>query len=292
LMGDSSKAIWDHIRQATDYLQSKGVGEPFASARVLMASVLGLPTSEMVLQRSRAVGPEESERFWAFIARRAEGEPVAYILGRCEFYSLEFEVSPNVLIPTPETEHVVEAAIDRAHELESPLLLDLGTGSGCIAISIAVHVERARVVATDISRQALVCAARNVERHGLSDRVWLVCADMVGCFGRAFDIVVCNPPYVSAGDTAGLSREVRKYQPTEALLSGETGLEFIGRMLREAHTALAPNGRLIFEIGMGQAEGACELATSAGWEIIDVRRDLADIERVIVAKRAQGGQTG
>ncbi len=284
-MSEAHTTVWENIRRATAFLQSRGVSEAFASARVLMAAALDTSSADVVVRRAKPMTREESERFWELIERRASGEPVAYILGRCEFYSIELEVERGVFIPRPETEHLVEVAIELARTIGNPLVLDVGTGSGCVAIALAKHVERARVVGTDVSHRALACAGRNAERCGVSERTAFVRADVAACFGQAFDLVVCNPPYVADAELAGLPPEVREYQPADSLAAGENGLDFIRRVLRDAHAVLVPHGYLAFEIGDGQKESASSLAESAGWKIIDVRRDLAGVDRVIVAQR-------
>lgn len=284
-MFNSLKTLWEHVQKASAYIESKRVSEPFASARILMASALELPSVEIVLQRTRELDSGESGKFWELVERRAQGEPIAYILGSCEFFSIQLKIGCGALIPRPETEHVVEAALDVIDKSSEPSVLDLATGSGCIAVAIAKNSERAKIVASDISESALSWAAKNVGEQGLGERINLVCADMVSCFAQAFDMVVCNPPYVSEFEFSSVSREVRDFEPKEALVAGDEGLDFIARMFDDARAVVVSGGHLIFEIGAGQIEGVKKLARSCGWGIIDVRRDFSGIERVVIAKR-------
>lgn len=284
-MSNSVRTLWEHIQKAATYIESKGVSEPFASARILMARALALPSVEIVLQRARELKSDESENFWKLVERRAQGEPIAYILGECEFFSIRLKVGKGALIPRPETELVVESALNIINSLSNPLILDLATGSGCIAVAIAKNCERCRLVASDISELALSWAAQNVENYGLGGRINLVCADMVSCFTQAFDMVVCNPPYVSESEFSLVSREIREFEPKEALVAGKAGLDFIERMFDETRAVIIAGGHLIFEIGAGKLEEVKRLAKSYFWEIIDVRRDFSGIERVVVAKR-------
>jgi len=278
--------LWENVQRAVEKIQSAGVSEPFASARTLMSSVLDIASEQVVLHRSRELNSDEAEKFWRLVERRAKGEPVAYILGRCEFFSIQLRVGQGALIPRPETEHVVEAALDLINRFDKPLILDLATGCGCIAIAIAKNSNRARIIASDVSKSALSWAARNVGEHGLSNRIMIVHADMVSCFAQVFDMVVCNPPYISESELRSISREVSGFEPNEALIAGESGLEFIARMLDETRRVIVPQGFLIFEISSGQFESIERLVRSCGWAIIDVRRDLANIQRVVVAKKA------
>ena len=285
MMDDDPKTVWDHIRRATDMLRDAGVAEPFASARVLMSFVLGVPTARLALERTRKLQADEARAFAELVERRASGEPVAYITGEREFFSMPFAVREGAFVPRPETEHVVEAVLDAARRFRRPAILDIGTGTGCIAIAVAKHLDEAFVVAADVSAAALECARENLRRHGLGDRVRLVRADAVSCFAEAFDIVVSNPPYVAAAEWDLLSREVRNFEPREALVSGKSGFEFIERMVQKCPSVVRSGGFLIFEVGDGQAERACELAKDAGWEIIDVIEDWSGVPRVVVAKK-------
>jgi release factor glutamine methyltransferase len=226
----------------------------------------------------------------ALVERRLAHEPVAYIVGEREFYGRPFRVTPAVLIPRPETEDVVDAALEalRAPSLSSrrepPRVLDVGTGSGCIAITIALEAPVADVAATDVSIEALEVARENAFRLGVADAVTFHRAALTGSSG-GFDVVVSNPPYVPLLDRSGLSRDVRDHEPALALFGGDDGLDVIRALLPEAARALSPGGRLIMEIGQGQASAVESLVVLAGLQWLGARPDLAGILRVIVAQR-------
>jgi release factor glutamine methyltransferase len=209
---------------------------------------------------------------------------MAYILGAREFYGRPFVVSPAVLIPRPETEHLVEAARRRTPS-DAPLIAEIGTGSGCVAVTLALEIPGARVVATDSSPEALEVARENSERHAVEDRVELrqgrdldPLQDLQGCV----DLLVSNPPYVSQAEFEGLERQVREWEPREALVAGPTGLEFLGRLTGPAAMLLGEGGWLLLEVGNGQAAPAREILE--GFDV-EVERDLAGIERVIHARK-------
>lgn len=276
------------VRECEARLQ--GVDSPRLSAQVLVADVLGLTRLGLSLERGRELTPDEIERIRAFAARRAAGEPLAYILGRREFYGLDFAVTPDVLIPRPETEHIIEAALD-AFSTDVPLCFaDLGTGSGILAVTLAHYFPHAVGLAVDLSGPALAVARRNARAHGVVDRIAFVQGDFIGPIlesGR-FDLIVSNPPYVTDEEYAQASREVTGFEPQTALVSGPDGLDHVRAMLPRALEALRPGGLLLMEIGCGQAEGVKIITSNQCQEFRDVGviKDLAGHDRVVSMRRA------
>jgi len=218
------------------------------------------------------------------IERRLAGEPIQYITGECEFYGLPFHVSKDVLIPRPETEHLVEKVLELAANLERPRIVDVGTGSGAIAIALARGLPFAQVTATDLSSPALDVARGNAELNGV--RVRLLEGDLLApVAGERFEFVVSNPPYVAAGDRETLAVEVREYEPEMALFAGRHGLDIYRRLTALAHDAVVPGGYVLFEIGHGQADAIADLFSAAGFRDIQFAKDLQGIDRVISARR-------
>jgi release factor glutamine methyltransferase len=220
------------------------------------------------------------------IARRAGGEPLQYITGHQEFFKLDFEVTPAVLIPRPETELIIEVALELLDNDPQPYLADIGTGSGCIAISILHELSAARAVATDVSTAALRVAQRNGERHGVADRLALLESD---CFSaldasRPFSLIASNPPYISDDELKSLQREVN-CEPRAALAGGLDGLSVIRRLLLEAPQYLRPGGYFVFEIGFRQSEAAEHLIDQRAWQLLEIRTDLQKIPRTFVLQR-------
>lgn len=225
-------------------------------------------------------------RYREFVARRLAGEPIQYIQGECEFYGLPFYVTRDVLIPRPETEHVVEKALQLAGHFTQPRIVDIGTGSGAIAVALAKHLLGASITATDISSAALVLARRNAERNGVAGRIRFVAGDLLASVtGEPFDLIVSNPPYVPESHRASLTVEVRDFEPAQALFAGTEGLAVYRRLIPEAFTALLPGGFLVLEIGHGQQEAIGALLDAAGFTAIEFPADLQGIPRVAAAQR-------
>jgi len=225
---------------------------------------------------------EQIAQFERWVERRARNEPVQYILGEAEFYGLTLRVTPDVLIPRPETEHVVEAVLSKAGREAAVRICDVGTGSGAIAVALAHELPRAAVTAVDISPTALEIARENAERHRVAGRVRFLESDLLSAVRKErFDVVVSNPPYVREDEV--LEAQVRENEPRLALYAGATGLEVVRRLIPEAWEALAPGGWLVMEIGQGQREEAGELL--AGWNEVNCKDDLQGIARVAIAQR-------
>jgi release factor glutamine methyltransferase len=222
----------------------------------------------------------------ALLDRRQRGEPIQYITGEAEFYGLPFRVTPAVLIPRPETEHSVEKLIELCKGLEPPRVLDVGTGSGAIAVAIAHELPHSSVTATDISAEALAIARENAERNGVAARVRFLQGDLLAPLsGERFDVVASNPPYVSSEDRASLDVEVRDYEPETALFAGPDGLGIYRRLILQAAEVLVPGGHIVLEIGYDQRDAIAELLTAGGFENIEFVPDLQGIARVAVGRR-------
>jgi len=225
---------------------------------------------------------EQAALYEDWLARRALHEPVQYIVGEQEFFGLKFRVTPDVLIPRPETEHLVEAALARTDRESAPRIADIGTGSGAIAVALAHALPQARITALDISTAALAVAQENAESHGVSDRIRFVESDLLAAVaGEQFDVVVSNPPYVAEGET--LEPQVRDYEPASALFAGAEGLDVYKRLIPQAWAALRPGGWLLLEIGHGQRDASERLLT--GWGSVSFIADLQGIPRVACAQR-------
>ncbi len=254
-------------------------------AALLLGRVLGLSEAEVLARDDRRVEPPDAERFRSLLERRLRGEPVAYLLGEREFFGRPFAVDPRVLIPRPETEHLIEEAL--ALELPAaPRILDVGTGSGAIAVTLALELPAARVTAVDLSPAALAVAAANAHRHGVVDRVRLAALDLaVGLRLGSFDLVVSNPPYVDPADRADLSPEIRDFEPAIALVAPGSGESVLVRLLSELDD-LAPGTPLLLEIGQGQAGRLETLAAGSLFELRCLRLDLAGIPRIATLTRA------
>ena len=255
---------------------------PRREAALLLGEVLGLEEAQLYARSDEDVPEPAALSYADLIRRRVARVPMAYLLGRREFYGRSFGVDPRVLIPRPETEHLVDAALRCTGA--GTRVLDLGTGSGCIAITVALERPEASVVATDLSLGALAVAAANCRRHGVDGRVRLVSVDLLSALGRrSFDVVVSNPPYIDTGEWDSLMPEVRDHEPPEALFAGD-GLDFYRRLLA-AGDRFAAGQQLLVEIGKGQLDGVVELAEGGGFAVEAVVADLAGIPRVVHLRR-------
>jgi release factor glutamine methyltransferase len=273
-------SVHECIAAARHTLLAAGIGELDApiDAEVIARHVLGWDRATL-LTRGREDPPAGfPERFNSLIDRRARHEPVAQIVGHREFWGLEFEVTRDVLVPRPDTELVVEVALDIVDRSRPVSILDVGTGSGCLAISLAVELPFARVIASDISAAALDVARRNAARHGVADRIHFVHANMFDGIDAGLNLIIANPPYVPAGEQ--LPRDVIEYEPHTALFAGPEGLDALKALIAGAQPHLTRAGSLIVEFGFGQADAVRALAAAACWGGISVRTDLQGIERI------------
>jgi len=274
-----------------DYLKDHGSETARLDAEVLLAEALGCRRIELYTRFEEQPGDGPRAAFRELVRRRAAGEPVAYLVGRREFYSLSFRVTPAVLIPRPETEHLVIALLDlaRAREDAGPCAVaDVGTGSGVIAVCAARHLPGCRVTAIDTGPAALAVARQNAADHGVADRIDFIQSDLFASVdGRAtFDFVVSNPPYVAEGEFDRLAEEVRRFEPREALLAGPRGTEVIERLVPQAAERLRPGGYLLIEIGPTIHAAARQvLQSEPRLELCDTIKDLARQPRVLVARK-------
>ena len=280
------KASWtilEVLQWTTARFQERGMGSPRLDAELLAAHAFGLSRVQLYTQFDRPLLPPELAALRELVKRRQAGEPVAYLTGRKEFWSLDLAVDKRVLIPRPDTETTVEEALERLKERtaeEPPRLADVGTGSGAIALALAKNHPQALVFACDVSPDALAVARANAERLGLA--VTFLegnLAEPLRALGR-FDLIVANLPYVRAGDIPGLAPEVRS-EPWLALDGGEDGLHLVRTLVAMAPEVLAPGGALVLEIGEGQAAATAELCRAAGLNDVRVRADLGGIDRVV-----------
>jgi release factor glutamine methyltransferase len=283
-------SLHERLTEARELLVGAGVSpaEAALDAELLARHVLECDRATLLI-RSRAPLPSAFDRLFApLVARRAAREPTSYIVGHREFWGLDIEVTRDVLIPRPETELIVEEALAVAPRLLTHRIIDVGTGSGCLAVALAVEFPSARVIATDISPAALRVAERNAQRHQVSGRVSFVECDLLAGIEDHAQLIVSNPPYVPTGDVNTLQPEVAQYEPASALYAGDDGLAVIRRLFSAATSCLAEDGRLITEFGFGQEAGVRAAATDAGWHVARVRNDLQGIPRVAVLTLTAG----
>jgi release factor glutamine methyltransferase len=279
-------SIAESLRDASQALDAAGVPEARREAGSLLSFVTGKDRTFLISHSEEPLDNTDLNLFREVVARRAEGEPLQYITGVTDFYGREFRVTPDVLIPRPETELLVEAALGVVEGISAPLICDIGTGSGCIAVTLVCERGDAQAVAVDISEPALAVAKQNAHRHGVSDRIALRISNCFqGLEPALFDLVVSNPPYVSSNALEGLQREVRDHEPLVALSPGADGLSVIRRLLQDAAVFLKPNGHLIMEIGFDQGEAVREIIDPVVWRLIEIRPDLQSIPRIVVVQK-------
>jgi release factor glutamine methyltransferase len=287
-MSDEPWTVGRLLTWTAGWLASKGSDSPRLDAEVLLAHVRGCQRILLYAAFDEELADEPRGRFRELVRRRAAGEPVAYLVGSKEFFSLPFTVTPAVLVPRPETEGLVVRAIDLCKAAAAPRIIDVGTGSGAIAVTLAKHLPRAVLTATDVSPPALDVARANAVRHGVADRIEFVECDLLvasGCIGP-WDLIVSNPPYVRADECADLPRDVRDFEPRGALVAGPRGVEVIERLAAEAVTRLVPDGWLLIEAGPAVAvEVEAILSTTPGLVPQPTIKDLAGLPRIFQARR-------
>ena len=278
-------SIAEAILHGANNLRRAGVPEERREAGSLLMHVLDRDRTYILGHAEDLLTDEQVEEFSESLEARAQGKPLQYITGRQEFFGLEFEVNNDVLIPRPETELLVEAALSIVSPNETPFICDVGTGSGCIVITLLHKLARARGIALDISAAALAVAERNATRHGVQERLSFVTSDCFAglepAFGQTFDLIVSNPPYVAERAVDGLQREVRDFEPPVALTAGEDGLSVIRRLLIEARAYLKSAGFLIFEMGFDQHDAVKELIDENVWKLLEIYDDLQGIPRTV-----------
>jgi release factor glutamine methyltransferase len=274
------------IAEGAETLAAAGVNESRSEAGLLLMHVLQRDRAFLIAHPEQVLSADQHKQFRSSISRRAEGEPLQYITGHQEFFKLDFEVTPNVLIPRPETELIVEVGIEILKNEAASFFADLGTGSGAIAISLLRELPQARAIAVDVSPKALEVAKRNAERHSVIDRLRLFESDLFSAIDstESFDLIASNPPYVSTDDLNRLQREVR-HEPRGALEGGPDGLSIIRRLLKDAAKFVRRGGYLVLEIGFGQSEAVELLIDRHVWSLIERRADLQGIPRTLVLQR-------
>lgn len=281
------KTISDLLQEGTFYLEEKTIPQPRREAELLLCALLSVRRIDLYLDPRQPVPSPLQERFQSWLDRRGVREPIQYILGQTDFFGIPFFIERGVFIPRPETEMIVEAALT----LFPPpaRILDLCTGSGALAVALAKQLPSAQVVATDLSEKALAVARRNAERHDCRSRILFVRGDLLEPLQlkkSAFDLIVCNPPYIPERDRAGLQPEVRDYEPEGALFASEEGTAFYRRILREAPPLLEAGGHLLLELGDGQARRLERLMNERpDWNVAFLR-DLAGIDRIALCSPA------
>jgi release factor glutamine methyltransferase len=297
------------LNWVTGYFTEKEIDSPRLSAEILLGHVLSLKRIELYTQFDKLVDKEQLRQLHALVKRAGQDEPVAYLTGKTEFYSIQLNVTPACMIPRPETELLVERAIEflRARTAENAsmqggiisggthtgarFVCDLCTGSGCIAVAIATNFPGAHIIATDICDAALDVAAANVEKHHLKERITLLCGDLFDPLipqldTSKFDLIVCNPPYVSAPEFEALERNVKDYEPKLALFAGDDGLDIYRRIIEKADLFLKPDAALMLEIGYAQGPAVTDLLEQTGaFAEIRIEKDFHDNDRIVTAAK-------
>ncbi|MFN6202170.1 MAG: peptide chain release factor N(5)-glutamine methyltransferase [Acidobacteriota bacterium] len=281
----SPPTIAETLQDAARRLREAGVPNDLLDAQTLLCFTLGRDRTWLIINYREAMAESDSEVYTQLIARRATGEPLQYITGRQEFFGLDFAVSPAVLIPRPESELIVEEVVRLGWP--APLIVDVGTGSGCLAVAIAREIPTARVIAIDIAAEALAVARQNAVSNGVAAQIEFVNGDLLGPLTTRASIIVSNPPYIAASEMDGLQREVRDWEPRGALTDEGDGLGFYRRLLRTAPAHLEPGGYLICEIGYQQAAAMRSLVESAIWDGPRFLTDLQGYERTMVVRLRQ-----
>ena len=283
-----SISVAQALTEAAQILRQAGIADERREAASLLGHVLACAHTYLLTHPERLLNPQQRQELQEKAQRRAGGEPFAYITGQREFYGLEFEVTPDVLIPRPETELLVDKALEIIRQRDTPsFICDAGTGSGCIPIALLQENPTARAIALDISPAALRVAQRNAARHHLTERLQLIESDGFAALTTAqqFSLIVSNPPYIPAATVDDLQREVRDHEPRQALTPGPEGLEMIRRLLIEAPPFLVAGGHLLIEIGYDQADAIRALINPQTWRLLDICQDLQGHPRTVILKK-------
>ncbi len=280
------------LNQAVEKFRSEGIDRPRTNAELLLGAVLSVKKIDLYLNHDRILTTEETERFYRFVQERLSRKPVQYIIGSTEFFGLELKVDRSVLIPRPETETLVEVVLEHLRGVDQPRIIDVGTGSGAIAISLAKNLGGSFVFATDISTEALAVAKENANRHDVQRQIEFVSGDLLDPLvdrniGGTIDCVVSNPPYVSRDEFDGLPREVRDFEPIVALQTDEEGTLFHRNIVEKSLDFLRGGGILALEVGLGQAGKVGDLIRNqGGFDKAEIKKDLGGIERIVLARRS------
>lgn len=277
--------VSDALKLAAVKLDESGVIEPGREAAGLLAFTLGRDRTFLIAHPEYELSDAETDRYTDVIARRACREPYQYIVGIREFYGLDFNVTPAVLIPRPETELLVEKTIEIIGRLKNPRFLEIGVGSGCISVSVLKNVPSATAIGVDIAENALAIACGNAEMHGVAGRMDLRISDVYDVIsGDRFDAILSNPPYVPVADLAGLQPEVRDFEPHTALTDGGDGLGMIRRIVAGASERLLPGGLLMIEFGFGQSKSVLSMYDRDTWKTVEVASDMQGIPRIVISE--------
>ena len=275
----------ERVARAREAIVAAGIRPQDAAldAEILARKVLVCDRAGYVVRLREEEPDDFADPYGTLVDRRCRREPIAYILGEREFWGRPFEVTPDVLIPRPETELIIEEALELFPAGRAPgIIVDVGTGSGCLAVALALEFPQARVIATDISAGALAVARRNAETNGVAGRIDFRMGNLLDPVSETADLIVSNPPYVASGDAPGLIPEVREHEPHVALFAGTDGLSLFGRLFPAAATRLAAGGRLIVEVGYDQDDRVAQVASLDGWTLSHVRQDLQSITRTLI----------
>ncbi|MFA7485356.1 MAG: peptide chain release factor N(5)-glutamine methyltransferase [Phycisphaerae bacterium] len=280
------------LNWVNQYLQNKGVDSPRLSAEQLLSYVLGLKRIELYTQFDKPVDKTQLDKLHDLVKRAGEHEPIAYLTGKSEFYSLEFYITKDCLIPRPETELLVERAVEFLRTRNSEqLVCDLCTGCGCIAAAIAKNFSNAKIIATDISDAALAIAEKNIEKHQLSERIKLLQGDLFEPLipqldTSKFDLILCNPPYVASGEYENPDKNVRQYEPKIALDAGADGLDIYRRIIQKAQDFLKDDSLMILEIGYKQGPQVKQLLEETSFfSMVTIQKDYQDNDRIVLARK-------
>lgn len=278
--------IREAISHGSEELSNAGLSEPRREANSLLLFAIARDRAFAAAHPEYELCEAEEELFRSSIARRASREPFQHIVGKQEFYGLDFLVTPDVLIPRHETELIVEQAIEILAELDAPRFLEIGVGSGCISVATLRQLPKATALAVDISDAAIDIARRNAAMHGVADRLTIMKSDVFeNVLSESFDLIVSNPPYVPLNEYSGLQPEVRDHDPRIAVTDGSTGLTIIERIVAGSPTFLKPGGHILMEIGFSQADAVRALFDTVSWASVEILPDLQGIPRTVVAQR-------
>ncbi|MSO91773.1 MAG: peptide chain release factor N(5)-glutamine methyltransferase [Rhodospirillales bacterium] len=283
-----TKTAADAFREATEALARAGISAVRLEARLLVASVLGVPPEALLLRPERPFCKPEMARLESLLRRRMAREPIAHILGLREFWSLSFRITPDTLIPRPETETVVEAVLANRPPAARPSILDLGTGSGCLLLALLHEMPSARGIGVDISDSALGVARANSESLGLAERSRFVNCHWGEGLDQRFDVIVSNPPYIPTCEIENLSPDVAKFEPRLALDGGADGLERFREIIPRLGCMLNAGGFVAFEVGLGQADPVCAMLSSVGMQDVVRKTDLAGVPRCVIGHTVGG----
>jgi release factor glutamine methyltransferase len=290
---DNQMTVLDVLNSTTHVLKEWGIENPRLNAELLLARSMNINREALYVRLHEELGEKAQKEVDHLLRRRISGEPLQYILGQQEFWSTRFKVDPRVLIPRPETELLVEQALSMLLEISTerrPVVLDIGTGSGAVAISLARERKNIRVIASDVSREALILARENAQSSGTREQIDFINGDLFYPFAEreAFDLILSNPPYIKHSEMAQLSREIRDFEPTVALDGGEDGLDYYRKIVYQAPSYLRKGGWLLLELGQGQYRKVSEMMKETGlFEGTESVRDLSGIERVVKARKAE-----